>query len=37
VAKKYQDHVTEEILAEMGKAGAVVFGNIIQFSERKGA
>jgi len=31
----YADHITEENLAEVGKIGAEVFGNILQF--RKGA
>jgi hypothetical protein len=37
MAEHYQSHVTEAAIAAAGKVGAEVFGNIIQFSERKGA
>jgi hypothetical protein len=37
VFEGYADHVIDENLDAMSKAGAEVFGNIIKFSERKGA
>jgi hypothetical protein len=37
VFEGYADHVIDENLEAMGKAGAEVFGNIIKFSEKKGA
>jgi integrase len=37
MAEHYQSHVTEAAIAEAGKVGAEVFGNIIQFSAKKGA
>jgi integrase len=37
MATLYQSHVTEAAIAEAGKVGAEVFGNIIQFSVKKGA
>jgi len=35
VFEEYADHVTEENLEEVGRVGAEVFGNLLQF--RKGA
>jgi integrase len=37
VFAEYADHIIAENLEQMGKAGAEVFGNIIEFSKRKGA
>jgi len=37
VFQTYQDHLTEENLEEMGKAGAGVFGKILPFAKKKGA
>jgi integrase len=37
VFAEYADHIIAENLEQMGKAGAEVFGNIIQFSKKKGA
>jgi integrase len=37
VFEEYADHVTEENLEAMGKAGAEVFGNILPFKNKKGA
>jgi hypothetical protein len=35
VYEEYADHITEENLEEVGRVGAEVFGNLLQF--RKGA
>jgi integrase len=35
VFEEYADHITEENLEEVGRVGAEVFGNLLQF--RKGA
>jgi hypothetical protein len=35
VFEEYADHITAENLAEVGRVGAEVFGNILQY--RKGA
>ena len=35
VYEEYADHITEEVIEEVGRVGAEVFGNILQF--RKGA
>jgi integrase len=37
VFAEYADHIITENLEQMGKTGAEVFGNIIQFSKKKGA
>jgi hypothetical protein len=37
VFAEYADHIIAENLEQMSKAGAEVFGNIIQFSKKKGA
>jgi integrase len=37
VFAEYTDHIIAENLEQMGKAGAEVFGNIIEFSKKKGA
>jgi integrase len=37
VFAEYADHIIAENLEQMGKAGAEVFGNIIEFSKKKGA